>query len=53
MRAEEAELIAPVAARKGSYQAPKTIEFIEAIPQTPVGKPDKKALRAMEKERAE
>lgn len=41
------ELIALVAARKGAFQAPKTVEFIDAIPQTPVGKPDKKALRAM------
>jgi fatty-acyl-CoA synthase len=40
------ELIAMVTARKGSFQAPKNIEFIDAIPQTPVGKPDKKALRA-------
>jgi fatty-acyl-CoA synthase len=40
------ELIALVAGRKGSFQAPKTVEFVEAIPQTPVGKPDKKALRA-------
>jgi fatty-acyl-CoA synthase len=40
------ELIAMVSARKGSFQAPKNIEFIDAIPQTPVGKPDKKALRA-------
>jgi fatty-acyl-CoA synthase len=43
----EADLIAPVAARKGSYQAPKEVEFVAAIPQTPVGKPDKKALRAL------
>jgi fatty-acyl-CoA synthase len=40
------ELIARVTERKGSFQAPKTIEFIESIPQTAVGKPDKKALRA-------
>jgi acyl-CoA synthetase (AMP-forming)/AMP-acid ligase II len=45
-RAEPADLIAAVAARKGSYQAPKRIEFIDAIPQTAVSKPDKKALRA-------
>jgi fatty-acyl-CoA synthase len=44
--ATAAELIALVAGRKGSFQAPKTVEFVEAIPQTPVGKPDKKALRA-------
>lgn len=40
------ELTTLVAARKGAYQAPKTVEFVDAIPQTPVGKPDKKALRA-------
>ena len=41
-----ADLIARVAERKGSYQAPKHLEFVDSIPQTPVGKPDKKALRA-------
>ncbi|MBM3595773.1 MAG: hypothetical protein FJX31_08360 [Alphaproteobacteria bacterium] len=35
-----------VAEAKGSYQAPKSVVFVDAIPQTPVGKPDKKALRA-------
>jgi fatty-acyl-CoA synthase len=40
------ELIALVAQRKGAFQAPKTVDFIDAIPQTAVGKPDKKALRA-------
>ena len=40
------ELIAMVAKRKGSFQAPKLVEFIDAIPQTALGKPDKKALRA-------
>jgi fatty-acyl-CoA synthase len=40
------ELIASVAARKGSFQAPKAVEFVATIPQTPVGKPDKKAVRA-------
>ncbi len=39
-------LIALVAGRKGAFQAPKTVEFIDAIPLTAVGKPDKKALRA-------
>ncbi len=39
-------LIDLVTARKGSFQAPKSVEFIEAIPLTAVGKPDKKALRA-------
>ncbi|MCE7795467.1 AMP-binding protein [Sphingobium sufflavum] len=42
----EEDLCAPVAARKGSFQAPKSIAFVDGIPQTPVGKPDKKALRA-------
>lgn len=41
------ELIALVTQRKGSYQAPKRVLFVDAIPQTPVGKPDKKALRAL------
>lgn len=40
------ELIAMVAKRKGSFQAPKLVEFIDSIPETAVGKPDKKALRA-------
>jgi fatty-acyl-CoA synthase len=40
------ELTAMVAERKGSFQAPKSIEFLDSIPQTAVGKPDKKALRA-------
>lgn len=38
-------LIALVRERKGSIQAPKRLEFVEVIPQTAVGKPDKKALR--------
>jgi fatty-acyl-CoA synthase len=40
-----AELMALVADKKGSYQAPKRVAFVDAIPLTPVGKPDKKALR--------
>jgi len=43
---EAQQLIEMVAERKGSFQAPKTVEFVDAIPQTAVGKPDKKALRA-------
>ena len=31
---------------KGPVYAPKTIEVVDAIPLTPVGKPDKKTLRA-------
>jgi fatty-acyl-CoA synthase len=42
-----AELIALVAERKGAFQAPKRIEFLDAIPQTAVGKPDKKALKTL------
>ena len=41
------ELIALVRTRKGSVQAPKTVEFIDAIPLSSVGKPDKKALRLL------
>ena len=40
------QLQALVKQAKGSVQAPKSIDFVEAIPVTPVGKPDKKALRA-------
>jgi fatty-acyl-CoA synthase len=43
---DKQELIERVAARKGSFQAPKSVEFIDRIPQTAVGKPDKKVLRA-------
>jgi len=43
----------PVAAKKGNYQAPKSVDFVDSIPQTPVGKPDKKALRAMYAEKAD
>lgn len=31
---------------KGSQQAPKTVDYVDALPLTPVGKPDKKAVRA-------
>ncbi len=41
-----AELIALVKDAKGSIQAPKSIDFVAAIPLTNVGKPDKKVLRA-------
>lgn len=39
------ELIAAVKSRKGAVQAPKTVEFIDALPLSPLGKPDKKTLR--------
>ncbi|KHK90170.1 AMP-binding protein [Novosphingobium malaysiense] len=41
------ELIAKVKAEKGSVQAPKSIDFVGEIPLSPVGKPDKKALKAL------
>jgi len=34
-----------VKSRKGSHQAPKSIDVVERLPQTSVGKIDKKALR--------
>ena len=40
------ELIALVKQRKGSHYAPKSIDIVDSIPVTAVGKPDKKALRA-------
>jgi fatty-acyl-CoA synthase len=40
------ELIALVRDRKGAVQAPKSVDFVDAIPVTAVGKPDKKSLRA-------
>ena len=45
-QAEPEELIALVRERKGPVYAPKAVEFIESLPLTPVGKADKKVLRA-------
>jgi fatty-acyl-CoA synthase len=45
-RLDAAELIALVRDRKGPVCAPKSVELIEALPLTPVGKADKKVLRA-------
>jgi fatty-acyl-CoA synthase len=42
----ESELIAMVKERKGSIAAPKSVDFVDAIPLSPLGKPDKKSLRA-------
>lgn len=39
------DLIALVRDKKGPVQAPKTVEFVSALPLTPIGKIDKKALR--------
>jgi len=43
---DEAELIELVKAAKGSHHAPKSIDVVDAIPVSPLGKPDKKSLRA-------
>jgi fatty-acyl-CoA synthase len=40
------ELIALVRHKKGAVQAPKTVIYVDAIPLTALGKPDKKVLRA-------
>ena len=40
------ELIALVREKKGPLHAPKTVDVVDAIPTTPVGKPDKNAIRA-------
>jgi len=33
------------------YKIPKIVEFITELPRTPFGKPDRKALRAIEEEK--
>jgi fatty-acyl-CoA synthase len=43
---EARELIDLVKSRKGAIFAPKSVDFVERIPLTPIAKPDKKALRA-------
>ena len=40
------ELTALVKERKGAHHAPKSIDIVDSIPLSPLGKPDKKALRA-------
>ncbi len=40
------QIIELVKQRKGSIQAPKSIELAESIPLSSLDKPDKKALRA-------
>ena len=39
------EIIESVKQRKGAVQAPKRVVAVDALPLTPLGKPDKKALR--------
>jgi len=43
---EAEELIALVKEAKGSVHAPKSVDFVDEIPVSPLGKADKKALRA-------
>jgi fatty-acyl-CoA synthase len=43
---EAAELIRLVRDKKGPVYAPKSVEFVDALPLTAVGKADKKVLRA-------
>jgi fatty-acyl-CoA synthase len=40
------ELTALVKDRKGAHHSPKSVDFVDAIPVSALGKPDKKALRA-------
>ena len=40
-----ADLIALVRQHKGPVHAPKSLAFVDQIPLTPLGKPDKRALR--------
>ena len=42
---DSASLIALVREKKGSVYAPKSVEFVDELPLTPVGKVDKKVLR--------
>lgn len=44
-RASAQELKAAIRAAKGAVNTPKTIDFVEALPLTALGKPDKKQLR--------
>jgi fatty-acyl-CoA synthase len=43
---DAATLVDMVKEAKGSVQAPKSVDFVDQIPLSPLGKPDKKALRA-------
>jgi len=43
--ADAEALIAAVRKSKGAVQAPKSVDFVDALPLSPLGKPDKKALR--------
>ncbi len=39
-------IVALVKERKGSHHAPKTVDIVDSIPVSPLGKPDKKVIRA-------
>jgi fatty-acyl-CoA synthase len=41
------DIIALVRDKKGPVQAPKSVDFVDDLPVTPLGKPDKKAVRAL------
>jgi fatty-acyl-CoA synthase len=43
---DTAELVAWAKPRLAAYAVPKSVEIVEALPETPFGKIDKKALRA-------
>lgn len=43
---DAATIIELVKEAKGTVQAPKSVDFVDAIPLSALGKPDKKALRA-------
>ncbi len=45
MTASEEELIRLCKQKKGSVMAPKSVDFMDSIPLTPLGKANKKALR--------
>jgi fatty-acyl-CoA synthase len=45
-RVSAEEVIQLVRDKKGPVYAPKSVDFVDALPLTPVGKADKKALRA-------
>lgn len=43
----EEEVIARCREKLAPYKVPTEIEFLDDLPRTPVGKPDRKSLRAM------
>ena len=43
---DEQALLAFVRTAKGPINTPKTVRFVESVPLTPLGKPDKKLMRA-------